>query len=132
MGVHESVLRQLLDDSADLTLSEAAEIAYSQAGLLQRCYQRHGGWNRSSERYEIIFDRLNEKFAKEKKWAATQPRQWKAKDADKLGVWEPPTDYGFLAFDQTAIHQNQLRKASEPHIESFQDRQQSARGQHPP
>ncbi|KAF7587208.1 hypothetical protein BBP40_007545 [Aspergillus hancockii] len=121
MGVHESVLRQLLDDGADLALSEAADIASSQAGLLQRCYQRNGGWNKSSEKYENMFDLLNEKFATEKNWTVLDPRQWKVKDADKMGVWEPPTDYGFLTPGPAAAHQNQLRKASEPHIETFRN-----------
>ncbi|KAF5855792.1 hypothetical protein ETB97_008434 [Aspergillus alliaceus] len=127
MGVHESVLRQLLEDSADLTLSQAAEIASSQAALLQRCYQRNGGWRKGSERYENMFTRLNEKFAKEVKWAARHPRQWKTKDADKLGEWEPPHDYGFLTSGKAAAHRNQLRKASEPDLESFRNGRQSNR-----
>ncbi|OGM48741.1 hypothetical protein ABOM_001997 [Aspergillus bombycis] len=129
MGVHESVLRQLLEDSADITLSEAAEIASKQTALLQRCYQRNGGWSKGSERYENMFTGLNEKFAKERKWTRRNPQHWTAKEVDKLGVWEAPHDYGFLMAGKGATHQNQLRKASEPDIESSANKHQSGRSQ---
>ncbi|KNG89117.1 hypothetical protein ANOM_002969 [Aspergillus nomiae NRRL 13137] len=129
MGVHESVLRQLLEDSTDITLSEAAEIASKQTALIQRCYQRNGGWSKGSDRYENMFNRLNEKFAKEKKWARRNPQHWTVKEVDKLGVWEAPHDYGFLMAGKGATHQNQLRKASEPDIESSSNTYQSGRAQ---
>ncbi|KAE8140501.1 hypothetical protein BDV38DRAFT_280001 [Aspergillus pseudotamarii] len=129
MGVHESVLRQLLEDSTDITLSEAAEIASKQTALLQRCYQRNGGWSKGSGRYENMFNRLNEKLAKEKKWTARNPQHWTVKEVDKLGVWEAPHDYGFLTAGKGATHQNQLRKASDPDIESHENKHQSARAQ---
>ncbi|KAB8210987.1 hypothetical protein BDV34DRAFT_209178 [Aspergillus parasiticus] len=129
MGVHESVLRQLLEDSTDIRLSEAAEIASKQTALLQRCYQRNGGWSKGSGRYENMFDRLNEKFAKEKKWTARNPQHWTVKEIDKLGVWEAPHDYGFLMAGKGTTHQNQLRKASEPDIETFENKHQSGRAQ---
>ncbi|KAB8270434.1 hypothetical protein BDV30DRAFT_250591 [Aspergillus minisclerotigenes] len=129
MGVHESVLRQLLEDSTDIRLSEAAEIASKQTALLQRCYQRNGGWSKGSGRYENMFDRLNEKFAKEKKWTARNPQHWTVKEVDKLGVWEAPHDYGFLMAGKGTTHQNQLRKASEPDIETFENKHQSGRAQ---
>ncbi|KAE8379000.1 hypothetical protein BDV26DRAFT_280639 [Aspergillus bertholletiae] len=126
MGVHESILRQLMEDTTDITLSEAAEIASKQTALLQRCYQRNGGWSKGSERYENMFTRLNEKFAKEKKWTARNPQHWTVKEVDRLGVWEAPHDYGFLTAGKVAAHQNQLRKASEADLESFENRQQSS------
>ncbi|KAJ1705032.1 hypothetical protein NYO67_12811 [Aspergillus flavus] len=129
MGVHESVLRQLLEDSTDIRLSEAVEIASKQTALLQRCYQRNGGWSKGSGRYENMFDRLNEKFAKEKKWTARNPQHWTVKEVDKLGVWEAPHDYGFLMAGKGTTHQNQLRKASEPDIETFENKHQIGRAQ---
>ncbi|KAE8154646.1 hypothetical protein BDV25DRAFT_135813 [Aspergillus avenaceus] len=123
MGVHESVLRQLLEDGTDLPMSRRAEIANGQAARLQRCYQRNGGWNKGSERYEHMFRQLNDKFAKETQWTSRNPKQWKAKDVDQLGRWEPPSDYGFLTSSKGTEHHNQLRKASEPHVEPFRGEQ---------
>ena len=112
MGIHEEILRlvafgddddedkeQKLDDK-DLLKNVAEHLR-----LLQRTYQRLGGWDEKSGNYEEIYQELAKDFS-EKELGVPQPAKWSAataKNADELGKYAPPATWEF-----------KLRKAEGP------------------
>lgn len=115
MTVHENALRQVTHTQTDVTSAEMGSFAVQHTELLKRAYQRNGGWAKQSALYTDLLGKVNEQLKAEKTWSQSSiesVEKWQPKGADNLGLWQPPTSYGFLTAGKINKHQNQLRKIS--------------------
>ncbi|KAJ6052157.1 hypothetical protein N7499_011539 [Penicillium canescens] len=115
MAVHETALRQVTHTQTDVTSAEMGAFAVQHTELLKRAYQRNGGWAKQSSLYTDLLRNINEQLKTEKTWSQSSLEsvdKWQPKGADDLGLWQPPTNYGFLTVGKVNKHQNQLRKIS--------------------
>lgn len=115
MAVHEAALRQVTHTQTDVTSAEMGAFAVQHTELLKRAYQRNGGWAKQSSLYTDLLGKINEQLKTEKTWSQSSLEgvdKWQPKGADNLGLWQPPTSYGFLTVGKVNKHQNQLRKIS--------------------
>ena len=58
---------------------------------------------------------VNEQLKSEEVWSQSSLEgvdKWQLKGADNLGLWQPPTSYGFLTAGKANKHYNQPRKLS--------------------
>lgn len=90
--------------------------------VLWKTFVQHGqDWFVDGQEIEAIYSQysalLEHKVKAEKTWsqASFEPvDKWKpdSKSVDHLGLWQPPSSYGFLTAESANKHQNQLRKIS--------------------
>ncbi|KAI6711104.1 hypothetical protein JHW43_006377 [Diplocarpon mali] len=113
MLVHEDLLREAAIDE-ELPPAEAAAIAVQQLELLERSYQRLGGWDKEQQIYFDLYQQLTDVFTFEDGWKKAQTRSvetWQFKGADDLGTWTKPDRFVFMA-TESRKHAKFLRESS--------------------
>ncbi|OWP03150.1 hypothetical protein B2J93_7176 [Marssonina coronariae] len=113
MLVHEDLLREAAIDE-ELPPAEAAAIAVQQLELLERSYQRLGGWDKEQQIYFELYQQLTDVFTFEDGWKKAQTRSvetWQFKGADNLGTWTKPDRFVFMA-TESRKHAKFLRESS--------------------
>ena len=103
MGVHEEVLRLVAygdedeDREVDLSEKELCKVASEHLKLLQRSHQRLGGWDKSTNTYGEVYDRLAEVFG-EKELGVPHVSKWNASaggKVDEMGKYTAPSTWEF-------------------------------------
>lgn len=114
MLVHEDVIRDTVSDKGEeLPVAEASQIALQHLELLQRAYQRLGGWDKNQQVYADLYQQAAHAFGSETNWKLSKPvsvEKWTPKGADSLGIWTQPESFEFITTDRK--HTNHLRKWS--------------------
>ena len=123
MAIHEELLRLIAfgddddeDQAHELNDDDLIKITSQQLKLLQRSYQRLGGWDKSGKSYEELYARLVEDFG-EKELGVPHISKWSAsgnKNVDDLGKYAPPTSWEFKAkkVEDKRRHRSYVYRAS--------------------